>query len=294
MKRFTHNLPFSVPGVMAAASIFGANPMYGYIYEQTLIIIEEQVRLAAIRLNELLQETYVRDMSNIEEFNRSPRYIEVMRNALSEDDHIGVIWNRDGTVDAKFVDTDRLGNIPELREVQQAAYPRRGTLVQWARMYDAWASGAQNGIGETIERRIDIMLSWRIAPFWELIEIGNQHLGAYPEYGGMGTLKGFEPYYRQEMRRAYSECVRLVVLMVQTQNLTFPDLEVATIQSNQKTLVGYTWTSEAGNTVFARAGTEAIIGGRFRAELFILSKSGDIIKKIGSGWLPSIARALYR
>jgi len=75
-------------------------------------------------------------------------------------------------------------------------------------------------------------------------------------------------------------------MMLTEENLTFPNLQLTSIEINKQVKFGYSWMSKSGNRIFARAGSEHIIGGRFRAELFILDSQGEVLKKIGSGWLP--------
>ncbi len=285
MWEFKHSVSnFSVAGVLMAAGMNPRNPAYAYLQSRTLIVIEEQVHLSALRLNTMLQDQYRKDMSDIEEYQALPDYITTMTLALSSPDQVGVYWKK-GVAQVKFVDTDKLGDLSDLQQIQQEAYPTRGTLAQWTNLYNAWLRGTDTRIRETLLKRISMMQSRTIAPFWQLVEFGNLEYPAYPQNGPKGTLESFKPFVSREMRRAFNESVRLVSLMVMAQGLQFPNLETTYMTAENKEVFGYKWVSQSGKNVFAMAGTEKIIGGRLSAKGFILSAEGLILRK-WTGWLP--------
>lgn len=175
--------------------------MYIQSYSEVASIMEEQVLVAASRLNQLLKEAYTRDMGMIPEYSNFPDYINVMNVALSHPRNVGVYWDADGSIQAKFVDFDGLGDLGDLQRIQKTVHPG-GTLEGWIRIYNSWLSGTSNKYEEIVGARLSIMLGETKAPFWELIEDGNGGY-AYPRNRPMRTLTTFTATYNNEMRLAY-------------------------------------------------------------------------------------------
>jgi len=227
----------------------------------------------------------MRDMFDIEEYVRFPRYFKVMQLALSNPKHVGVYWDTKNIVQAKFIDTDLLGDIRDLQAIQQLAYPIRGDLNRWKGIYLAWLEGRSDAYADTVGYRLDLMESFGIAPFWELIEYGNQQYPAYPQNGPKRTLSSFRGVYHNEMMSAYRRVLASVRSLLTAPDVTFRQFETISIIAEGRSQYGYTWKSRMGRNIFAIAGTERIIGNRLVARGYILDQVGRVIKR-WSGWLP--------
>jgi hypothetical protein len=73
-------------------------------------------------------------MATMEEYANYQPYIEHMRLALSNPAHVGIEY-RGGSIQAKFVDTNLLGDLTDLINIQKIVYPG-GTLEGWIRLYE--------------------------------------------------------------------------------------------------------------------------------------------------------------
>ena len=284
--RFIHKIPtFNPVGVLATLGVTPAiEPVrYMTLTASVLNIIETQVLVAATSLNLMLKEQYRKDMYDISEYSRFPRFIDIMVYALSNPKHIGVYWDKRGVVQAQFVNTDLLGDIKDLEDIHRMVSPP-GTLRGWKGIYIAWLSG-KNRKYETIEnQRLDIMEERQVAPFWEFIERGA--MGGYPiNPSGHYTITNFKDEYDRKMLEAYNRCLSLTSLLVTAANITFRNFEATAVTYAGNTYSGYSWMSQAGRGIFVIAGTERLVGGRLVAKGFILSLFGDVRQR-WSGWLP--------
>lgn len=288
MYRFSHRVPnFNPVGVLVSLGVTPKTYPFRYytLIAQVYNIIELQVKVSAEKLNALVKEAFVRDMFDIEEYVRFPGYFEVMQLALSNPKHIDVYWDAKNIVQAKFVDTDLLGDVGDLQAIQQLAYPIRGDLSHWKGIYLAWLEGRDNSYADTVGYRLDLMKSFGVAPFWELIEYGNQQYLAYPQNGPKRTLSGFRGTYNGEMMSAYRRVLASVRALLTAPDVTFRQFETTSIMVEGKPQYGYSWKSRMGRNIFAIAGTERIIGNRLAARGYILGPMGGVLKK-WSGWLP--------
>jgi len=286
--RFTHRIfNFNPVGVLSA---LGITPLtYPFRYQaligEVYYIIETQVKVVAQKLNFKVREAYRKDMLDIEEYTRFPEYFSVMEQALKNPSHVGVYWDNKNVIQARFIDTRELGDIGDLQAIQQLVYPMRGSLARWKGLYIAWLERRSKKYAETVGRRLNLMKSFGMAPFWELIEFGNQQYPAYPQNGPKRTLTNFKGVYSREMSVAYSKVLGVVRQLVGMPNLMFRNFEAATVMHLNQPQFGYTWKSRMGKNVFALAGTERIVSGRFAARGFILNPAGIVLRK-WSGWLP--------
>jgi hypothetical protein len=282
--KFKHKiLTFNPVGILTTLGITPITyPIRYYILvAEALKIIETQVRLTALKLNFMLKEAYQKDMYDIAEYRRFPRYIEVMQRALSNPKHVGLYWDNKNVVQAKFVDTDLLGSLKDLQQVQKMVHPG-GTLEGWIGIYNAWLSGRSNLYAEIVNQRLDIMEAYNIAPFWELIE--RENIGGYPTNIGQHTLQSFAVIYNREMVDAYLKCLSMLRLLMLAPT-TFRAFEAATVVHQDKRYFGYKWITPTGRTMFVTGGTERLVAGRLAGRGFILSLFGNVVKR-WSGWLP--------
>jgi hypothetical protein len=275
--------PVNVEGVIAAAGGAVAPVISMSLVPQIMALIELQVSIAAEVLSAKLRLTYARDMGNIEEYARFPRYISIMDSALMRQD-IGVTLNRQKVYQAKFVDSDTLGDLKMLQEIQHQVYPGKGNLSRWIGLYNAWLEGLSTGskYAETINKRLDIMLERGVAPFWDLIERGNQQYPAYPQNGPMLTMKKFKTEFKREMMNAWYRILsmaRPMIARIMTQNFVkFRAAAISTV--GNRVIGGYIWVSRTGRAVFAKSGSEWMVGSRVYARGYLLSQEGEILR----GW----------
>ena len=129
------------------------------------------------------------------------------------------------------------------------------------------------------------MRTFGVAPFWELIEYGNQQYPAYPTNGPKRTLSNFKGVYNREMTVTYQKVLGLVRQLIGAPDLIFREFQATTVSYLDQPQFGYSWKSRMGKNVFALAGTEKIIGNRLTARGFLLDPTGVVVKK-WSGWLP--------
>lgn len=285
---FTHRmLNFNPVGVLTTLGITPRTYPFRYqaLLGETYYIIETHVKVSARKLNSLVQEAFRKDMLDIEEYIVFPAYFGVMEQALNDPAHIGVHYDNKNVVQAKFIDTNRLGDVGDLQAIQQLVYPMGGTLAGWRGIYLAWLEGRSNVYADAVGRRLDLMRSFNMAPFWELIEFGNQQYPAYPQNGPKRTLSNFKGTYNREMTVAYSKVLGIVQQLVLAPDLTFRNFESSAVIYQNRTQFGYTWKSRLGKNVFALAGTERLVGNRFIAKGFLLDPTGSVIKR-WAGWLP--------
>lgn len=289
MYKFSHRiLNFNVVGVLAAIGVTPRTyPLRYYaLLPEVHKIIELQVRVSAEKLNSLVKVAYNKDMHDIDEYMRFPGYMEVMQEALSNPVHIGAYWDNKNVVQAKFIDTDELGDIGDLQAIQHLAFPGSGDLGRWRGIYIAWRQGRDDTYADTVGRRLDLMRSFGVAPFWRLIEEGNQQYPAYPINGPKRTLNDFKNTYNTEMLAAYSRVINLVRTLLIAPDVNFRDFANAMIEDEGTPKFGYKWTSKSGKSVFAIAGTEKLDAtGRLVARGFQLGPTGLITKR-WRGWLP--------
>lgn len=286
--RFTHRvLNFNPVGVLFALGVTPKTYPFRYqaLLSETFYVIETQVQVTAQKLNFLVKEAYRKDMFDIEEYVSFPGYISVMEQALNNPAHIGVYWDDKNVAQARFINTEKLGDIGDLQAIQQLVYPLRGSLDRWMGLYIAWLQGRSNKYAETVGRRLDLMKTFGIAPFWELIEYGNQQYPAYPTNGPKRTLSNFKGTYNQEMTIAYQRVIGAVRQLIGAPDLLFRGFASAMVMYLNQPQFGYTWTSRMGKNVFALAGTERLVGNRLVAKGFILDTAGSVVRK-WSGWLP--------
>ncbi len=280
---FTHNISLFYPE--ALLNYFGvhpSNPNYYVLLIRVRIIISEEVFAVAKELNTLIKTEFHKDLLDIEEYSVLSGYWMALEASLSNPLHVGVTWGPK-LVQAKFIDTDILGGWKELQEVQHMAYQGTGNLGAWVSLYNKWLDGTDDSIGETLQRRIGIMLTLGIAPFAEAIDSGNRQYPAYPQHDGKHTLESFKPVYRRMMRRAYQRTIGLVqpmVLSVLPQNLIPMSIMADGLQRQ-----GVTWRSRSGNTIFLLEDSLKTISGKVVGSGFVLSSRGAILKK-WYGWLP--------
>jgi hypothetical protein len=284
--QYNHGITnFTAVGILRACGVTKvSNPdIYVGLLAQTQIVMQNQVLVTAQQLNEALIEKYKQDMGMMDEYRDFPRYMQVMKVALSSPQHIGIYYTFGGVIQAKFVDVKALGDESDLQEIQQAAYPYRGTLNNWIGLHEAWKAGESTAIENTIDTRINMMLSAGIAPFWHLVEIGNGR-NAWPRNEGAHTLIDFKPVYIREMTKTYARIVALIKLIA-TAGTTIRPMESGMVSFNGQTFFGSSWKSASGTTVFAINGTERLLAGKLVARGFLLSPSGMVLKG-WSGWLP--------
>jgi hypothetical protein len=126
--KFETNIPgFNPVGIMMKLGVQPRNPMYYEIMSQIRLIITNEVLSTAVKLNQMVKDRLISDMNNIEEYRVFPRYITIMSLALANSSHVGVRWTNLNTAQAKFIDTDLLGDIKDLQENQKIVYPLGGT-----------------------------------------------------------------------------------------------------------------------------------------------------------------------
>ncbi len=283
--KFTHNISLFYPE--AILNYFGVttnNPYYRLLYPRIMVIIETEVKQTAIRLNSLVKTAFHKDLLDIDEYTALSEYWMALELALSSPVHVGVEWGKK-LVQAKFIDTDALGGLRELIEIQKEVYPSQGpsNLGAWVSLYRRWLDGTDDRVGETLRRRLDIMVSRSVAPFAELIEEGNDMYPAYPTHSGKHTLRDFKPIYNREMSAAYRKVIKTVEGLLAT--LPPPTLAPETVEVSGLTKQGFSWLSKSGNTIFVLENTIKMSGNRFVGSGFILSSSGSILKG-WHGWIP--------
>jgi len=286
--RFTHRIfNFNPVGVL---TILGITPKayplrYYSLVSEVYYTIETQVRVAAQKLNFLIRGEYRKDMQDIEEYSRFPGYLSVMEQALSDPAHIGTYWDKKNVIQARFINTEKLGDVGDLQAIQQLAYPTRGSLDRWRGLYIAWVQGRSNKYAETVGQRLDLMRSFGLAPFWELIEFGNQQYSAYPTNGPKRTLSNFRGVYNREMLVAYNKVLGIVRQLRGVPDIALREFDTVTVTYLNQPQLGYAWKSRMGNNIFVLAGTERVVSNRLVAKGFILSPQGVVLRK-WSGWLP--------
>lgn len=285
--KFQHKI-FGFTPVAMLATVGVTMQTHGVIYQSLLVeiaaIIETQVMVTAERLNSMLKDTYRKDMFDIGEYVRFSRYIDVMLHALSSPVHTGVYFDGRGLVQARFVDTGLLGNLSDLQRIQRMVYPA-GSLRGWIGIYKAWLYGKSNKYENTVNQRLDIMSSERIAPFWELIEYGNGP-AAYPQNPPKRTLTNFRSVYNKEMRAAYARTLAAIRIIALRPSPIFIGYQAETVTFKGNTYFGHTWKSITGKSVFAISGTTAIDKlGRLTGRGFMLDVAGVVLRRWG-GWLP--------
>ncbi len=256
---------------------------YRFFVGEAAIIIETRVRLSAVFLNKLLQTEFEKDMYLIAEYAKFTRYMSTLKLALSNPKHVGVYWDKKNNVQARFVNTDLLGDLNDLSEIQKMVHPG-GTLAHWISIYNAWLAGRNNLYATIINKRLDIMESQSMAPFWELIDDGNDRYNAWPKHRAQHTLKSFRFVYNREMLTAYFECMRLIELIIFA-GRGFRTLTASTVEKDNVVYPGYEWTSRSGRKIFVISGSEKLVGGKYVGKGFFLSPKGLILKR-WSGWLP--------
>jgi len=285
--KFNHMIPtFTTVGVMAQAGItpliHGA--LYYTLIPEVAAIIETQVLTTAQKLNKSLREVYRKDMYDIAEFALFPRYIQVMDLALTNPRNIGIEWDSKGVIQAKFVDTNALGDLGDLQRIQKMVHPG-GTLSGWIGIYLAWRNGLSKKYETTVNQRLDIMTSEQIAPFWEIVENGNGP-GAYPRVSPKRTLTNFKAVYRREMRATLARCVAAIRILAARPPVILKGYRADRVMYNKQTYFGHTWRSITGKSVFAISGTSGVDKmSRLTGRGFILDGVGNVLKK-WSGWLP--------
>ena len=283
--KYSHNIYNFSPVYILQNLGFSANsPNYAILLERVKELMESEVLITAKELHALLETEYRHDISDIEEYTAIGKYWMVLQSSLANPGHVGVFWDG-GVIQAKFVDTNILGGLKELQEIQLEAYPHaNGNLMAWKRLYDAWIAGTDNRVLLTLYRRLEIMQSIGSAPFAELIETGNDMYPAYPTHPARGTLTRFKPVYRNKMLEAYSRVYRAVEKLV----ATFPAAKAllpSTVEDGNVFRRGLQWKSKSGNIIFATAGSFKIVNGLATGSGYILNPSGKILKS-WSGWLP--------
>lgn len=286
--RFTHRVfNFNPVGILLALGVTPKTHPFRFqaFISEVFYVIETQVKVSALRLNYLLKGAYRKDMLDIEEYIRFPEYLSVMEQALNNPVHTGIYWDSKNVVQARFIDTSKLGDIGDLQAIQHLVYPMRGSLDKWRGLYISWLEGRSNAYAETVGRRLSLMRSFGIAPFWELIEYGNQQYSAYPTNGPKRTLSNFKNIYNREMINAYQRVISTVRQMMGVPNLVFREFDQAMVMYLDKPQFGYSWKSRLGKNVFAIAGTERLVGTRLTARGFLLSPAGLVVRRWG-GWLP--------
>ncbi len=289
MYKFKHRiLNFNVVGVLMSLGITPKTyPLRYYaLLPEVHKIIELQVRVSAEKLNHQIKVRYAKDMYDIDEYLRFPGYISVMQEALSNPVHVGSYWDSRNVIQAKFIDTDALGDIGDLQAIQYLAYPGRGSLGRWKGIYIAWREGRDNTYANTVGRRLELMRSFGVAPFWRLIEEGNQQYPAYPVNSPKRTLSDFKNTYNNEMMSAYSRVISAIRVLLGAPDVQFREFQTTMVLDDMnKPHFGYKWTSRTGKGIFAIAGTERLIGGKLVAKGFMIGPAGLILKRWG-GWLP--------
>lgn len=285
MIAFKHKIfQFTPEGILSQLGLTPASgPLYYSFLTEVTSIIETQVQLSAERLNGLLKEAYRKDMSMISEYNMFPDYIKVMENALSQSRHTGTYRDEIGLVQAKFIDTDVLGDIGDLQRIQKTVH-KGGSLLGWIRIYNSWLEGRSDEYEDIVNARIGMMLSESIAPFWRLVEDGNGSY-AYPRNGPFRTLTAFNSTYIREMKAAYQRTLSAVRALV-VRPTPFIGYGIATVEYSNKTFAGYSWLSNKGTTIFAISGTTMVDRlGHLTGRGFVLDKTGGVLRK-WAGWLP--------
>ena len=280
-------LNFNPIGVLLSLGITPKTYPFRYqaLISEAFFIIETQVKVAAQKLNYLVRGAYRKDMLDIEEYIRFPEYLSVMEQALNNPAHIGIYWDGKNVAQARFIDTEKLGDISDLQAIQELVHPMRGSLDRWRGLYIAWLEGRSNAYAETVGRRLDLMKSFGVAPFWELIEYGNQQYSAYPTNAPKRTLSNFKNVYNREMAFAYNKVLALVRQLMTAPALVFRNFEPTTVRHLNQTKFGYSWKSRMGKNVFVLAGTERLVSNRLVARGFILNPMGIVLRK-WAGWLP--------
>jgi len=283
--KFTHNISLFYPeAILHYFGIAPGNPSYIALLTKVTGIIELEVGITAVKLNMLVRQAFRKDLWDIEEYMTLPEYWTALDLALSSPKHTGVTWNKK-LVQARFIDTDALGGLRELQEIQHEVYPSgKGNVGAWASLYSQWIRGEDDSIGKTLQQRLSIMMSRGVAPFAELIETGNDMYPAYPHHIGKGTLERFKPVYRREMRATYHKVIGMVELLLPVAAITTA-LTATVIMAGGVAKSGFNWVSAKGNTIFVNENTLRLSGGRLVGSGYIISPQGQAIRS-WSGWLP--------
>lgn len=285
---FDHSVfNFNPDGVMRAAGADPQGPLYFHLISEVTSIIETRALIIAVRLNESLKNAYFEDMMSIPEYVRYQDYYEVMKHALSQKHHIGFFWDKQNKIQAKFVDVQLLGGTKELVDIQKLVHPG-GTLDGWKIIYNSWLGlmvGNESKYEEIVNARLALMRGAGIAPFCEIIELGNGH-GAYPHHHPRRTLTKFASVYEEHMKTAFLSVVSDVRVLLAKPSPLFVGYGISATKQDNKTYSGYSWTSHKGNTVFSISGTTRIDNfGRVIGRGFILDKTGNLVTR-WSGFLP--------
>jgi len=287
---YRHGLPFSPFLILQALKIKPFYPGYSLYFSQAYIIMQEVLMRTAIQLNKQLKADYVRFMSGMFEYMNFPDYMNVITEALSNPEHVKVVINRRGIWQAQFVDVKLLGGIEDLRAAQQHAWPERGTLKDWTGLYKGFLARDQTSVAKytnTIRERLSYMRARKIAPFWGIIEDGNEKTG-FPENPPIQIIQTMMRLnYKAAMRRAFLECFGLISKLLSISIAFLARITVGDVYFRGQTYPGYYWTSNAGNLMFVRAGTEKIIGKNLFATGFRLDATGKVISR-WSGWIPTL------
>jgi|GEM_PF-7118780 len=282
---FDHSvINFTPEGILMAVGADPAGPLYYHLVNETRSIIETQALVTAETLNGLLKRAYFGDMMSIPEYANYPAYYDVMENALSQPYHIGFYWDNVGKIQARFVDVPALGDTRDLVDIQKIVHPG-GTLRGWIIIYMSWISGESRKYESIVNARLDLMRGAGIAPFCEIIELGNGH-NAYPQHSPRRTLTNFKVVYDEQMRVMYQRTLAIARMIIKRPSSLFTGYGIDSVFHNDKEYHGYSWKSQKGNTVFSIAGTTKIDRvGRVTGRGFIVSTKGEVLRK-WSGLLP--------
>ena len=282
--KFTHNISLFYPeAILHYFGVTPANPYYKLLLTRVTNLIEIEVVRTAKILNNRVKQAFRKDLLDIDEYMMLGDYWTTLELALSSPLHIGVVWSAK-LAQAKFIDTNILGGLKELQEIQHEVYPEgSGNLGAWASLYNRWLRGEDDRIGRTLQDRLTIMISRGSAPFAELIETGNDMYPAYPTHAGKHTLRDFKPVYNREMSAAYHRVVSSTEAIIAT--IPSTNLIPAVVGIGALTKVGFTWVARSGNVVFVLGNSVKFLNNRFIGSGFFLSPSGEVIKS-WHGWLP--------
>jgi hypothetical protein len=280
MEEFFHDIGnFSPQGILLSLGVTEFNNlMYPTLYLDSKAIVDSVVLNTAKELNKQIQDEFISAMDSIREFKNFPRYKSVLVDALSRPHHVGVYYNHSGVVQAMFINTDILGGWKELQEIQYEAYPLRGTLDGWKKLYNSWYLGESTKYADTVNSRLDMMELMGIAPFWVIIENGNIGMGAYPENHGFKILNNFKDNYTREMHSAYNKCFTSISQMVAKINAGSTILRdnFTTIEYNKTKYRGHTFISKSGKEVFIINTVNTKIG--LQGYGFVTSQ-GSVVRK---------------
>ena len=275
----------SPTGILNAALI-PVGPVYYTMIVEVTELLNISLRTLASSLNNQIKDLYVSAMDTMYEYSNFPRYKDIFVSAMNNPAHLGVTVNERGIYQAKFIDTDVLGDLGDLIDIQKAVYPGGGSLFGWIGLYNDWLQGKNTKYADTVNARLDMMSSFKSAPFWELIEVGNFMFDAYPRNRPANILAGFKAIYRKEMNALWVRTVALVGALYKRQlNTRFIGMEDAAVIDNNKMFAGKSWKSLKGNTIFVSGDSVRITAGKVVGCGFVLDKFGTVIRRWG-GWLP--------